>query len=158
MIGAYPATIPACLMEPSMNAMTHYFAVEDAPQGQHRITVRDTSRSLVVTSTLLPELRLAQEAMRGLCIALTRDWCYEIVNRRKTGLCFTIQIERPRIVCISRTFSSGDSMEHEIALLKTRAAALTAFSLHLGDILGHTTMLRDDDDDATIAARLRALA
>jgi len=145
-------------MEPSMNVMTHYFAVEDAPAGQHRITVRDASHSLVVTSTRLPALSLAHEAMRGLCIALTKDWCYWVVNRGKTGPCFTLELERPQIVCISRTFSSGDAMEREITLLKARAAALTTFSLHPDDILRRAQMLRYDDEDTNFAARLSVLA
>lgn len=141
-----------------MIGTTHYFSVEDSYAGMYRVTVRTASGALVLASTRLSNIRLAQEAVRALCTALTQDWNYRIVNQRNTGPCFTVQLQRPSMLFVSRVFSSCDAMEAEIAHVKDRARSLTTPWLHPDDIVRSGKARTHGDVSRAFAARLRTLA
>lgn len=141
-----------------MIGTTHYFSVEDASQGQYRVTVRAASRALVVTSTRLDELRAAHEAMRNLCVALTQDWHYQIHNPKKSGPCFTIRLVQPKVLFVSRSFTSCDAMEREIASVKARASALITDRLHTDDMIAEFSGRPHGDGRRCFTAMLRPTA
>ena len=135
--------------------MTYWFSVEHSNCGQYRIAVRDADRAMVMASTSFSRERTGQaiETFRSL---LKRDWCYRIINQRKTGLCFELHLPHSGIRCVSRQFSSCDAMEREIGSLK--AAAGNTFLLHLYDKKHSPMGPERGDENNSFAARLRELA
>jgi len=135
--------------------MAYGFSVERSNCGQYCIAVRDVDGAMVMTSTPFCRERTGQ-AIETFQSLLRRDWCYRIINQRKTGLCFELHLPHSGIRCVSRRFSSCDAMEREIGSLK--AAAGNTFRLHLHDIEHSPIGPERGEEKHSFAAGLRELA
>lgn len=135
--------------------MAHHFSIEVSPTGLLRVAVIGDDGTQIMTSTPIGDRERAREAIAALRRVLARDWCYRILNPRRAGPCFTIDLPVSGIRYTSRIFSSCDAMEREIARLKTAASTS---ELHSYDISPEREICRQGDEAPIIAARLRALA
>jgi hypothetical protein len=109
--------------------MNGRFEVLTLGEAQCLIRFCDSDDSVLLASSAIPGLDLAERTIDWLRSALQKDWLYQIGRAYQgNGPMFTLSAPFG-VTCSSPAFTSSDSMERAVAYIKTAAAAAPVLKL-----------------------------
>jgi hypothetical protein len=103
-----------------MNGRFEVLSLSDA---QCLVRFRDANDRVLLASSTVPDLELAERTIEWLRASLQKDWLYQIGRAfQGNGPMFTLAAPFG-VVCSSPGFSSSDAMERAVAYIKGAAVA-----------------------------------
>jgi len=103
--------------------MNGRFEVLSLSEAQCLVRFRDSGDRVLLASSTVPDLELAERTIEWLRSSLQKDWLYQIGRAfQGNGPMFTLAAPFG-VVCSSPAFSSSDAMERAVAYIKAAAAA-----------------------------------
>ena len=112
--------------------MNGRFEVLTLSEAQCLIRFSDSDDTVLLASSAIPGLDLAERTIEWLRSALQKDWLYQIGRAYQgNGPMFTLSAPFV-VVCSSPAFTSSDSMERAVAYIKSAAAAAPVLKLSDG--------------------------
>ena len=103
--------------------MNGRFEVLSLSETQCLVRFRDAADRVLLASSTVPDLELAERTIEWLRSALQKDWLYQIGRAfQGNGPMFTLSAPFG-VVCSSPAFSSSDAMERSVTSIKAAAAA-----------------------------------
>ena len=109
--------------------MNGRFEVLTLSEAQCLIRFSDSDDTVLLASSAIPGLDLAERTIEWLRSALQKDWLYQIGRAYQgNGPMFTLSAPFG-VVCSSPPFTSSDAMERAVAYLKTAAVAAPVLKL-----------------------------
>ena len=109
--------------------MNGRFEVLTLSEAQCLIRFSDSDDTVLLASSAIPGLDLAERTIEWLRSALQKDWLYQIGRAYQgNGPMFTLSAPFG-VVCSSPPFTSSDAMERAVAYLKSAAIAAPVLKL-----------------------------
>ncbi|MGH8665160.1 MAG: hypothetical protein ACREUX_12945, partial [Burkholderiales bacterium] len=109
--------------------MNSRFEVLTLGEAQCLIRFSDSDDTVLLASSAIPDLDLAERTIEWLRSALQKDWLYQIGRAyQANGPMFTLSAPFG-VVCSSPPFTSSDSMERAVAYIKTAVVAAPVLKL-----------------------------
>ena len=109
--------------------MNGRFEVLTLSEAQCLIRFSDSDDTVLLASSAIPGLDLAERTIEWLRSALQKDWLYQIGRAYEgNGPMFTLAAPFG-VVCSSPPFTSSDSMERAVAYIKSAAVAAPVLKL-----------------------------
>jgi hypothetical protein len=109
--------------------MNGRFEVLTLSEAQCLIRFSDSDDMVLLASSAIPGLDLAERTIEWLRSALQKDWLYQIGRAYQgNGPMFTLSAPFG-VVCSSPPFTSSDAMERAVAYIKTAAIAAPVLKL-----------------------------